>query len=165
MDSRDTRLGMAVTFGRRHGAVAHGVVLKLGPAKAQVKLTEQFNSHPPGVVFRVPYSMMNEDGEGGGDFVWPRPAASKAPPKPKAVSDWALRENELGYRAVRMCGLMLEPEAATCDGERSASQVRAHCAEWQRKLEASYVLLGQRISLSEACKAVDRLDALAKARS
>jgi len=55
MKREDVKLGMSVTFGHSQGSPAIGIVSKLNPKRVQVKITEQYNSNPPGTTFSVPY--------------------------------------------------------------------------------------------------------------
>lgn len=60
----DIKPGDAVTFGRTNGATAYGVVERVNPKTAAVRLVKQFNSNPPGSMFRVPFSLLNLDKSG-----------------------------------------------------------------------------------------------------
>ena len=57
----DFSVGDHVTFGRRNGRKAHGVVVKVNPARVKVQLTKQWNSHAPGGIWSVPPSCMQHD--------------------------------------------------------------------------------------------------------
>lgn len=67
MQKSDAKKGMKVVFGRGgdRAAKAVGVIEKCNPARAKVKITEQFNSHEPGTVFNVPYAIMEQLPESG----------------------------------------------------------------------------------------------------
>jgi len=52
------RVGDNVTFGRKRGATAFGRIIRVSQKTATVELTAQYNSNPPGVKFRVPFSML-----------------------------------------------------------------------------------------------------------
>ena len=67
MNKDNAEKGMKVVFssGGPRSTKAVGVIEKCNPARAKVKLTEQFNSHTPGTVFNVPYTIMEPMPETG----------------------------------------------------------------------------------------------------
>jgi len=69
MQRSDAKKGMKVTFGRRgpRAAKAVGIIEKCNPARAKVRITEQFNSYSPGQVFNVAYEMMEQLSESGNE--------------------------------------------------------------------------------------------------
>lgn len=67
MQKSDAKKGMKVTFGRSgpRAAKAVGVIEKCNPARAKIRITEQFNSYSPGQVFNVAYELMKPLSENG----------------------------------------------------------------------------------------------------
>lgn len=59
LSSVTVKVGDAVSFGRKRGATAYGTVERVSNKTATVRLTKQYNSNPPGVRFRVPFSLLS----------------------------------------------------------------------------------------------------------
>lgn len=71
MDRAIVTVGTKVSFGRRNGATAYGIVTKVNPKTARVKLTEQFNSSQPGDSYSVPYALLREPDRDSVAPAWP----------------------------------------------------------------------------------------------
>lgn len=59
LSSVTVKVGDAVSFGRKRGATAYGTVERVSNKSATVRLTKQYNSNPPGALFRVPFSLLS----------------------------------------------------------------------------------------------------------
>lgn len=59
LSSVTVKVGDAVSFGRKRGATAYGTVERVSNKTATVRLTKQYNSNPPGTMFRVPFGLLS----------------------------------------------------------------------------------------------------------
>jgi len=127
----------SVAFGRERGATAIGLILKCNPTRAKVQLTAQFNSHPPGTVFTVPYSMLKAV-EGG--------AVVEPAPKPMEFGVFMPPEDRCIMEAISHIYAQLEPERLFCDGERSRSEAARVAAHLQGKLKSLQSAIGHSVT-------------------
>ena len=72
LSSATVKVGDAVSFGRKRGATAYGTVERVSNKTATVRLTKQYNSNPPGALFRVPFSLLSPADE---EVVKPTPSS------------------------------------------------------------------------------------------
>jgi len=152
MRKEDCRTNMPVVFGRPNGEKTRGVVIKLNPKKAKVKITEDRGRRSEaGAVWGVPYSMMEPDGEmqARGDavdevvkFVNTKPYE----PIPNIISPIDAHI----VRAISQCYLELSPENLTCDGELPPALVRRKRAELERKLKGLFAAFGREVDELQA---------------
>lgn len=133
---------MQVIFGRPNGEQTLGVIVKLNPKTAKVKILESRGTRTTaGAVWKVPYELM-------------RPAPNQAAPEVN-LEDRPL-DKSLGVIDRRIVELIdvvyshLSPESLTCDGELSRTQVQIRSRELNRQLQGLFKALGRPVSESVA---------------
>lgn len=87
MKKEDCRKGMIVSFGADDD-FCRGVVKKVNPKMAKVTSLDNHRGRPPGLVWRVPYSMLSPV-VGGEEIGTEMAIRSFANPDDQAVKDWA----------------------------------------------------------------------------
>lgn len=149
----ECRVGMVVEFGRSRGEWTKGEIVKINPAKAQVKTLEGRGSGRGsfvGALWSVPYSMMRPVAEARPeDF----PAAYGPPGVPKSFSPAdapypynPFHEDNLIMEAVVSIYHRLSPENLTCDGEKPRRQVILDKNRLESKLGHLFKALGRPVS-------------------
>jgi hypothetical protein len=58
MNKQQAYVGMLVVFGREQ---TRGKIVKLNSTRARVESLEQWDEHPSGALFNVPYSLLTEN--------------------------------------------------------------------------------------------------------
>lgn len=94
LSSVTVRVGDAVSFGRKRGATAYGTVERVSNKTATVRLTKQYNSNPPGALFRVPFSLLSPVDE---EAVKPTPDKAAEALKLIRGIDWSLLREQKNY--------------------------------------------------------------------
>jgi hypothetical protein len=98
LSSVTVKVGDAVSFGRKRGATAYGTVERVSNKTATVRLTKQYNSNPPGALFRVPFSLLSPADV---EAVKPTPATAAEALKLIRGIDWPLLRKEKNYLLYR----------------------------------------------------------------
>lgn len=141
MEKHEAAMAMSkkqsVAFGRENGATAIGLILKCNPTRVKVQLTAQYNSHPPGTVFNVPYTMLQAV-EGG--------VVVEAAPKPMEFGVFMPPEDRCIMDAISHIYAQLEPERLFCDGERSRSEAARVAAHLRGKLKSLQTAIGRTVT-------------------
>lgn len=151
MEKHEAAIAMSkktpVAFGRERGATAIGEIIKCNPSKAKVRLTAQYNSHGPGTVFVVPYSMLQLADESA------RPSSPSFPtPEPLTFNVFTSGADIHILLAINCVYGDLSPENLTCDGELSRTEVNRRYSALQRKLKGLFAALGREVDEGEAYK-------------
>jgi hypothetical protein len=148
----DFRVGQKVIFGRDNGEHTLGVIEKMNPTKAKVKtLEDRGAAHRAGVIWSVPYSMMKPAPDGAGHplAIDPKkPIVIERVPVKLEYNPFGGTENKL-LEALSAVYNGLSPENLHCDGEASATHVRAKLAELTRQKRGICMALGREVDETE----------------
>lgn len=139
-------INQTVTFPDTKGSTLEGVIVKLNPKKAQVKLTKGNHRFTAGMVIIVPYSLLGTGPYGQGAVAPRMPIPQAAPPVHFEPTEWWVRDHV--QELVILDGLYgeLSPENLCCDGEASHSYIMQKRRDIERRMQAVFVLLGTQIS-------------------
>jgi hypothetical protein len=162
---------MVVEFGRENGERTKGVIVKMNPKKAKVRIIEsrgEGRGSQAGSQWGVPYSMMiavqdatTETAIVMQSFVQPDNPAFKAFAQAKSMADqpvpyspFAHVEN-LVLEAIYITHMDLSPENLTCDGELPMHAVNARRSKLNARLTYLYKAFGREVSESAVCDWMD----------
>jgi hypothetical protein len=133
-----------VIFGRGNGEKTKGIVVKLNPKKAKIKILEDRGSKSKaGEIWTVPYSLIDTvvgvEGDIKYDFVDPAE-------EPIEYSVFQPQVEQLILQAIDGIYASLSPENLSCDGELSMSQVFKRRNSLKDKLKHLQNALGRPVS-------------------
>lgn len=171
MIREECRVGMVVEFGRETGERTKGVIVKMNPAKAKVRILENRGSgrgSQAGSQWGVPYSMMVAVQDATTDtaitmqsFVQPNNPAFKAFAQAKSVADQPVPYNRFTYvdnlvlEAIYATYMELSPENLSCDGELPVHVVNAKRSKLNARLTYLFKALGREVGECAACDWMD----------
>jgi hypothetical protein len=171
MIREECRVGLVVEFGRENGERTKGVIVKMNPKKAKIRIIESRGagrgSHS-GSVWGVPYSMMIAVQDATTDtaitmqsFAQPDNPAFKAFAQAKSMADQPVPYNRFTYvdnlilEAIYATHMDLSPENLTCDGELPVHAVNAKRSKLNARLTYLYKAFGREVSESASCDWMD----------
>ena len=171
MTREDCRIGMIVEFGRENGERTKGVIVKMNPKKAKVRILEsrgEGRGSQSGSVWGVPYSMMiavqdaiTETEIAMQSFAQPDNPAFKAFAQAKSMADQPVPYNRFTYvdnlilEAIHATHMDLSPENLTCDGELPVHAVNAKRSKLNARLTHLYKAFGREVGESASCDWMD----------
>jgi len=141
MLKENCRVGMEVIFGRGDGEQTRGVVTKINRVKAKVRTTESRGNTAAGIVWSVPYSMM-EPLANGGVLAPIRNVADE----PVEYSPFQNHSDVLILEAINCVYNELSPENLCCDGELPIHLVHKKRGDLNRKLDGLFKAFGRPVS-------------------
>jgi hypothetical protein len=161
---------MVVEFGRENGERTKGVIVKMNPKKAKVRIIEsrgEGRGSQAGSQWGVPYSMMiavqdatTETAIVMQSFVQPDNPAFKAFAQAKSMADQPVpyspfaHVDNLVLEAIYITHMELSPENL-CDGELPMHAVNARRSKLNARLTYLYKAFGREVSESAVCDWMD----------
>jgi len=171
MIREECRIGMIVEFGRENGERTKGVVVKMNPKKAKIRILESRGAgrgSQAGSQWGVPYSMMfavqdavTETAVAMQSFAQPNNPAFKAFAQAKSIADQPVPYNPFAHvdnlilEAIYITHMDLSPENLSCDGELPMYQVNARRSKLNARLTYLYKAYGREVSESAVCDWMD----------
>jgi hypothetical protein len=171
MIREECREGLIVEFGRENGERTKGVVVKMNPKKAKVRIFESRGAgrgSQSGAVWGVPYSLMiavqdavTETAVAMQSFAQPNNPAFKAFSQAQVVANQPVAYNPFAHvenlilEAIYITHMELSPENLTCDGELPVREVNARRSKLNSRLTYLYKAYGRDVSESAACDWMD----------
>lgn len=139
-------INQTVTFPDTKGSTLDGIVVKLNPKKAHVKITRGNHRFQIGQIICVPYGLLGVGNYGQGAVAPRMPIPQAAPPVHFEPTEWWVRDN--AHELMILDGLFneLSPENLCCDGEASHSYIMQKRRDIERRMQAVFILLGTQIS-------------------
>jgi hypothetical protein len=171
MNREDCRIGMVVEFGRENGERTKGVIVKMNPKKAKVRIIEsrgEGRGSQAGSQWGVPYSMMiavqdatTETAITMQSFAQPDNPAFKAFAQAKSMADQPVPYNPFTHadnlilEAIYCTHMELSPENLSCDGELPVHAVNAKRSKLNARLTHLYKAFGREVGESASCNWMD----------
>lgn len=171
MTREECRVGLIVEFGRENGERTKGVIVKMNPKKAKVRILESRGAgrgSQAGSQWGVPYSMMTavqdavtETAVAMQSFAQPQNPALKAFAQAQAIANQPVKYNPFAHadnlilEAIYITHMELSPENLTCDGELPMHQVNARRSKLNSRLTYLYKAYGREVSESAVCDWMD----------
>lgn len=171
MKREDCRIGMIVEFGRENGERTKGVIAKMNPKKAKVRIIETRGSgrgSDAGSQWGVPYGMMAAVQDATTEaavimqsFANPGNPAVKAFAQAKIVADQPVPYSPFNHaenlilEAIYVTHMALSPENLTCDGELPMHEVNAKRSRFNARLTHLFKALGREVGECAACDWMD----------
>lgn len=171
MNREDCRVGMVIEFGRENGERTKGVVVKMNPKKAKIRILESRGAgrgSESGSQWGVPYSMMiavqdatTNTAIAMQSFAQPNNPAFKAFAQAKSMADQPVPYNRFAHvdnlilEAIYVTHMELSPENLTCDGELTAHVANAKRIKLNARLTHLYKAFGREVGECAACNWMD----------
>jgi hypothetical protein len=163
MNRDECRVGMIVEFGRENGERTKGIIVKMNPKKAKVRILESRGAgrgSEAGSQWGVPYSMMvaaqganTETAVVMQSFAQPENPAFKAFAQAKTEAEQPIpytpfqnHSEQLILEAINALYCELSPENLTCDGELPFHAVNARRSKLQSRLNYLFKAFGREVS-------------------
>jgi hypothetical protein len=171
MNREDCRIGMIVEFGRENGQRTKGVIVKMNPKKAKIRIIESRGAgrgSQTGSLWVVSYGVIvaaqdatTETTIAMQSFVQPNNPAFKAFAQAKSMADQPVPYNpftqadNLILEAIYCTHMELSPENLSCDGELPAHVVNARRSKLNARLTHLYKAFGREVGESASCNWMD----------
>jgi hypothetical protein len=151
-------INQTVTFPDTKGTMLEGIVHKLNPKKAHVKITKGNHRFTVGMVICVPYRLLGV-GDYGQGIATPYVPAQATPSVPFTPSAFWVTEHAMELMMLDNIFGQLSPENLCGDGEIPRWRVEEKRKQLHRELNAIYVLLGREIDETQHYEIMDKFRA------